>query len=402
MRTLSKLLQTLRPDLFQVIKTVHEQNKPGVLYGFVSEKGWRHKSVGTTIEHIIDPAKYEQLQRKAKTNLSAWQKSSKEFPQVVSVTAQDWGDVTLEATKTYGLPYTVLNMANASFPGGAVLEGGAAQEENVWHRSTCILSLLDEGVSFNRDSMSFEYNEGMTARISALEQMTDEELRDLRRLRGQNIPKAYIVFLNENVQICFRGPEDLYINEGNDKSGPLLLAASDTSFPMLADEDIFPFFEMRAAAPDLSDNQLNLLDKAVIKTYEEDLRRRIAAQLDTLILAKRPNAILGAWGCGAFKNSPDTVARIYREEIEQRASCFQHLIFPILSTDYRGNNVSIFKKYLDGVKLGDKANTLTAEVGGSNNVPGEANPNSFFSGSQNPSSSTIEEDAKNKPKNEMK
>ncbi|MGM9452782.1 hypothetical protein ACTAZI_05530 [Legionella bozemanae] len=52
------------------------------------------------------------------------------------------------------------------------------------------------------------------------------------------------------------------------------------------------------------------------------MRRRIAAQLDTLILVGQPNVILGAWGCGEFKNEPQLVAEIYAEEIGKRAHFF--------------------------------------------------------------------------------
>lgn len=83
-----------------------------------------------------------------------------------------------------------------------------------------------------------------------------------------------------------------------------------------------------------------------------EMRRRISSQLDTLIIANQPNAILGAWGCGEFHNEPELVSDIYREEIERRSSFFKHLMFPIL--DMRSaRNFEVFEKALKGIKLGD-------------------------------------------------
>ncbi len=47
---------------------------------------------------------------------------------------QNFGVTALEVTKKHGKVYPVLNMANSLFPGGTALEGGSAQEENLWHR----------------------------------------------------------------------------------------------------------------------------------------------------------------------------------------------------------------------------------------------------------------------------
>ena len=60
---------------------------------------------------------------------------------VIHIIPGDWGVATLEMTKKYGHIFAVLNMANATHPGGAYTHGAAAQEENMFRRSDCHFSI---------------------------------------------------------------------------------------------------------------------------------------------------------------------------------------------------------------------------------------------------------------------
>ena len=90
-------------------------------------------------------------------------------------------------------------------------------------------------------------------------------------------------------RVCIRGPEDS--------------SRDDLGYPWLADDEVFPFYELRAAAVDLRGKQAFDADEAA---------RRVAAQLDTLIEHGVRHAVLSAFGCGAFLNPADQVARIVR------------------------------------------------------------------------------------------
>ncbi|CAM2735602.1 Uncharacterized protein conserved in bacteria [Legionella steigerwaltii] len=340
-----------------LIKEVHAAHKPSFVRGSLSGERWRHKSMGRTLEYIIDPNKLIELHKQAQFNLSEWAKKRILPPKSVEVVPKDWGIATLEATKKHGRPYAVLNMANSVFPGGASLEGGSAQEENMWHRSTCVLSLLDKMVYLDKETMTFRYNNTARKLLEAKIKMTDKECDVLKQHGGETDPIAYKVLFNPKSSVCFRGPEVTSITSGFEEFHPdRPIADSTLSYSFLHPSSIFPFFELRSAAPEFVIEPHALAPKELAQ-YTADLRRRIAAQLDTLILEGKTHVILGAWGCGAFKNDPTIVAQIYHEEIEKRAHFFDHIVFPILNTGSH-DNYTVFDDCLDGMKLGSTTPTL--------------------------------------------
>jgi hypothetical protein len=120
-------------------------------------------------------------------------------------------------------------------------------------------------------------------------------------------------------RVCLRGPEDR--------------SRSDLGYPWLPNDQIFPFFELRASAQDL---------RFVSPFDHDDARGRIAAQLDTLRDGHVRYAVLGAFGCGAFGNPSVEVARLYREEIEKRRGDFGLIAFAIFSAGYGPDNYAPF------------------------------------------------------------
>jgi len=239
----------------------------------------------------------DRYQRLAATNLSRWKddNTSGFAAGQVRVIAGDWGEVTHDLTKNYGACFAVLNMANAWVPGGAYVEGAPAQEENMFRRTDCHFHVADH----EYDSLRDRYRPEMTRLISAKD---GEVFLDTARPR-----------------VCVRGPED--------GSKP------DLGYAWLPESEVFPFFEMRAAAQDLRDGS---------EFDPIDARRRIAAQLDTLRNRGIRHAVLGASGCGAFRNPAREVARIYREEISTRLASFIIIGFAIYHSGYGPDNHAPF------------------------------------------------------------
>ncbi|MCW8399140.1 DUF2263 domain-containing protein [Legionella sp. PATHC038] len=354
---LSRTLFRRVPKAPALIKEVHAAHKPSFVRGSLTGERWRHKSMGKTLDYIIDTNKLKELHTQAQFNLSQWEQQKVSPPKSVEVVPKDWGLATLEATKRHGVTYSVLNMANPEFPGGAALEGGSAQEENMWHRSTCAQSLLDKIIYLDKATMTFRYTNMAKKLLEAKIKMTDKEYEALKQHNSQADAIAYKVLFNRHPRICFRGPEVVPVTSGFDDEGSSKLAAdSGLSYSFLHPSTIFPFYELRSAAPEFSIEPHELAPKA-LQQYTTDLRRRIAAQLDTLIIENKTHVILGAWGCGAFKNDPSVVAQIYAEEIEKRAHLFDHIVFPIINTGPH-DNYTVFDQCLTGMKLGEMHSTL--------------------------------------------
>ena len=126
-------------------------------------------------------------------------------------------------------------------------------------------------------------------------------------------------------RVCVRGNEER--------------ARADLGYDWYREEDIFPFYELRAAAVDLRDGA---------RFCEGETARRIAAQLDTLVDAGVRHAVLSAFGCGAFMNPAPRVAALYREELRKRASCFDVVAFAIFAPGYGPDNFTPFTAEFEG------------------------------------------------------
>lgn len=332
------------------IKAVANAHGPGFFFGHFTGDAARNQSINKTLEHITDPRKFKELQTDAINNLERWEAESDELPLKVEVKDSDWGVAALEATKKYGKTYAVLNMANSYHPGGLVFEGGSAQEENIWHRTSCALTLLDDGVLLDKHNNVYYYDDETTLLVKGRTQLSSDELTLLSTLRNQKLTEANKVYLNQCPQICFRGPEFI-IPRSAEHGKTSFFAEPSLSFHSLMQNNIFPFYELRSAAPNLHGESIDWEDPLFLKKYTKNIRMKVAAQLDTLILAGVPNVILGAWGCGSFGNNPDIVSNVYREEIEKRSESFQHIMFAILNSYDYSNKFQFFREQLHGLKL---------------------------------------------------
>ncbi len=239
------------------------------------------------------------LRAKALANLERWRAAAGPSREPkLQVHSGDWGDVTAALTKRHGRLFAALNMANAFHPGGAYREGTAAQEENMFRRTDCHFSVAPEHLDGDR------YTPAMTDLVSGRH---GRVLLDTRR------PRTLI-----------RGAEDR--------------KRDDLGYRWLRDDELCPFVELRAAAVDLRGG----------KPFDADeTRRRIAAQLETLIAAGLRHAVLGAFGCGAFHNPAIEVALLYREELRRRERDFDLVAFAIFDAGYGPDNHSPFAAVFD-------------------------------------------------------
>ena len=185
--------------------------------------------------------------------------------------------------------------------GGAYIEGAWAQEVNIYRGSDCHFDIRDDEYDREAD----RYRPHMTELISGVS------------------GRAYLDARHPRIWI--RG------SEATDQP--------NLGYRWLEENEVFPFYELRSAAQDL--RRGGLFDAAIA-------RRQIAAQLDTLIEAKIRHAVLGAFGCGAFRNPADEVAAIYRQEIERRQDSFYIIAFAILQMPYQASSIIHFQRAFTG------------------------------------------------------
>lgn len=243
-------------------------------------------------------------------NLARW--AAEAVPQsptqkcVVIVQPGDWGEVTHALTKKYGVCFASLNMANAYGPGGGYTDGMVAQEENMFRRTDCHFAIVRK--TFMRSDGS--------------EQYTSEQSDLINGVNGR-------VYLDtEHPRVCIRGPENR--------------SKSNLGYDWLADDEIFPFYELRAAAVDLRSGEAY---------NHNETRKRVAAQLDTLIEAGVRHVVLSAFGCGAFMNPAKYVASAYHEALKKRHMHFDVVAFGIFNAGYGPNNFAPFEAQFENWKV---------------------------------------------------
>jgi hypothetical protein len=264
-----------------------------------SEMVRRRAVLRETLDRFATADPPDRYQLLAQVNLQRWHESrDKSFDSAcVHVVSGDWGEVTHSMTKVHGCCFAALNMANAFVPGGAYVEGAPAQEENMFRRTDCHFFVGPEEYDAARDL----YYPHTTSLLSA--------------------ENGRVYLDSKHPRVCIRGPEDL--------------SRSDLGYAWLPDNEVFPFFELRAAAQDLRDGSA---------FSESNARLRISAQLDTLVDHHVRHAVLGASGCGAFMNPAHRIAELYRQEIEKRKHCFAAIVFAIYTAGYGPDNFTPFRQ----------------------------------------------------------
>lgn len=198
-----------------------------------------------------------------------------------------------------GYETCVLNFASANNPGGGVVWGSTAQEECLCRCSTLYANLTDRAC----------WEKFYTPH------------------RGQNNP-----LYNDD---CIYTPD-------------VLVFKSDTRSPQLVEqEDWLQCNVITCAAPNLRpdrDGTVRVhISNAELKALHIKRMRRILQ-----IAASRQNdvVILGAYGCGAFKNPPEIVAEAMRQVVEEYRHYFRIIEFAVYCSTGDEHNYAVFKRIL--------------------------------------------------------
>ena len=186
-----------------------------------------------------------------------------------------------------GKKTAVLNFANPIKPGGGVLHGANAQEE-----ALCRCSTLYASITSDSAAEMYRYN---NTHLSATE-------------------SDYMLLSQE---VCvFRDHKCNLLQE--------------------------PFSTTVITAP--APNHRGAAVFASKKTIEETFLRRISIILRTAVQYGYRNLVLGAWGCGAFGNDPEMVAKCFQQALaaDSLTLYFDTVCFAIYGSE-DGKNYQAFK-----------------------------------------------------------
>ena len=186
----------------------------------------------------------------------------------------------------------VLNFANAFTPGGGVTIGSNAQEEGLCRCSTLYPVL-------NRK------------------------------------------YLKENYYGYHKKIGDLKATDTVIYSQDIIIFKTDRNTPKeMPKQDWVKVDVMTIAAPDL---------RKISMSNEELFECHVKRAVHMLAVAANQEAdilVLGAFGCGAFRNNPKVVARAYREALEKFPKAFKKVEFAIYCSDEEQKNYHMFKDTL--------------------------------------------------------
>lgn len=190
-------------------------------------------------------------------------------PAFTTTRVQVANETTFEASRrliSNGLKPVALNFANGISAGGGFLSGARAQEEVLCRSSALFVTLVDD------------------------------PMYDAHRMRPQPDSTAWSIY-SPNVPV-FRA------DDGAELSEPWLLSFINSAAPY---------------APDIGQPESGDL-----------LQNRIHRVLAIARAFGHSSLVLGAWGCGAFRNDPERTARDFRTALETEfAGAFSDVIFAI-------------------------------------------------------------------------
>lgn len=107
--------------------------------------------------------------------------------------------------------------------------------------------------------------------------------------------------------------------------------------PMTVDCITIPAINLNKLSRNLSDEE-----------YEDITKMKIRMMLALPQLNNCDNLILGAWGCGVFKNDPHKVSQIFKKVLDEVKDSYKNVIFGVINDiNSVDNNYEIFKNTLN-------------------------------------------------------
>lgn len=214
------------------------------------------------------------------------------------------------AAENKGCRIAVMNFANAFHPGGGVKTGASAQEECLCRTSTLYPCLERHLLRENY----YRYHQNL------------------------NNPKATdrLIYMRD-----------------------IVICKTDEDRPKRMPREQWTKVDViTVAAPDLrplSNVHMPLVGDGAYMNNAELFGYHVKRAIHVLTVAANKKAdilVLGAFGCGAFQNDPEVVARAYKTAIEEFPKAFKKIEFAVYCTPGNKTNYDVFSRVL-GAKADD-------------------------------------------------
>ena len=219
---------------------------------------------------------------------------------------------TLQAAAPYayaGKKVCILNFASATNPGGGVTKGSSAQEEAICRCSTLYANLKEQ----------YAWNAFYAPHRRAHNPLHNDD--------------------------CIYTPG-------------VMVFKSDTDYPqLLPEEKWYSVNVLTCAAPNLRErpsNEMNGGDgDAAVHISREELQalheKRIRRVLEIAHAKENEVVILGAFGCGAFRNPPTVVAQAMKTVVQEYRKNFETIEFAVYCGTQYDANYRVFQQVLGGL-----------------------------------------------------
>lgn len=208
------------------------------------------------------------------------------------------------AARKYNGEIAVLNFASATNPGGGVISGSFAQEECLCRCSTLYNSLILKEAA---DKFYIPHRSGLSP------------------LHNDDIiyTPGVVIFKSDD-----------YKDDGTTKNVNIITCAA----PNLREKPKNEYNSENTTEPvTISDDELLELHK-----------QRGRKILSVAAANKNDYVVLGAFGCGAFRNDPKIVAEAYKQIIPEFKNAFKVIEFAVFCRDHETINYDTFKEIING------------------------------------------------------
>lgn len=216
----------------------------------------------------------------------------------------------------------LLNFASAGHPGGGVETGARAQEETICRRSTLSRSIFAFDASFAK-RFGYQHRDGNNYPLSNLD---------------------FSLIYSPEVTVFREGLECTLMEEPYQVD---VITCAALNLGGRYELKLTPDGKMPDAAKRITRNKIRSIFRVALFRGNDSL-------------------VLGAFGCGAFKNPPEEVASIFKEVLEdpEFRNRFRLVTFSIIE-DHNSNNANLnaFKKVLGNIQT--KMNPAPAPANGS-------------------------------------